>query len=553
MRALLGCVLIALAASGCTGKGRASGGASDRPDVPLLEGLGTHGRKVTTADAVAQRYFDQGLNLLYAFNHDEAIRSFQEAARLDPSCAMAWWGVAIANGPHINNPAVPPERARAAREALGRARDGEAAASETERALIAALASRHADPEPPDRKPLDAAYAAAMREVRRRFPGDADVGALYAEAMMDLRPWDLWTADGRPQQGTDEIVATLETVLAKSPRHPLALHLYVHALEASPRPEKADAAADRLRDLTPGLGHLVHMPSHLDVRRGRWQQAIVANEKAMQADRRYRSIRPKQGYYGVYMAHNHHMLGYAAMMAGQSEKAIRAMDAMIATMPPEWAKEFSAIADGFVAMPLEARMRFGRWDEILAAPEPAAHFPVARSLRHYARGVALAAQGRAAEARAEQRAFTLAKAKVPTDASFGNNSAAALLAVADHLLEGEILYREGKVKEALASLRRGVDLEDALRYNEPPDWIQPVRHALGAVLVRERQGVQAEQVFRADLEKLPGNGWSLLGLAQSLRLQGKAPEAARVEAQLASAWAGADVNPKSSCYCQIGG
>jgi len=331
MRALLGCVLIALAASGCTGKGRASGGASDRPDVPLLEGLGAHVRKITTADAVAQRYFDQGLNLLYAFNHDEAIRSFQEAARLDPSCAMAWWGVAIANGPHINNPAVPPERARAAREALGRARDGGAAASETERALIAALASRHADPEP-DRKPLDAAYAAAMREVRRRFPGDADVGALYAEAMMDLRPWDLWTADGRPQQGTDEIVATLETVLAKSPRHPLALHLYVHALEASPRPEQADAAADRLRDLTPGLGHLVHMPSHVDVRRGRWQQAIVANEKAMQADRRYRSIRPKQGFYGLYIAHNHHMLGYAAMMAGQSEKAIRAMDAMISTM-----------------------------------------------------------------------------------------------------------------------------------------------------------------------------------------------------------------------------
>lgn len=556
MRTLVGFMAAALALTGCAGKERATAArtgavaAEASPAVPLLEGLGSHVRKVTTTDPAAQRYFDQGLNLLYAFNHDEAIRAFREAARLDTSCAMAFWGIAIANGPHINNPVVPPERERAALEALAQAKGRVAGATEAERALVSALESRYADPAPGGRKPLDAAYAAAMREVWRQFPGDADVGALFAESMMDLRPWDLWTSDGRPQPGTEEIIATLDTVLAQAPRHPLALHLYIHAIEASLHPEKADAPADRLRDLTPGLGHLVHMPSHVDVRRGRWQQAIVANEKALVADRRYQAIQPKQGFYGLYIAHDHHMLGYAAMMAGQSGKALRAMDEMIATMPLAWREEFPAIADGYLAMPLEARMRFGRWDEILAAPEPAPSFPTARALRLYARGVALAALERTAEARAEQRLFVQEAAKAPPGATFGNNRVADLLAVADRILEGEILYREGKVKQGLAALRRGVELEDQLRYDEPPSWIQPVRHALGAILVRERRGAEAEQVFRADLEKLPHDGWALLGLAQSLRLQKKHAEAARVEAQLASEWAGADVKPRSACYCQ---
>src|SRR5262245_51168394 len=295
--------------------------AVEQQEVPRFEGLGDFGRKITTESPDAQRYFNQGLCFLYAFNHDEAIRSFQEAARLDPQCGMAWWGIALANGPHINNPVVPPERAKAAWTALTKARATADKASPLERELIEALGKRYADPQPEDRLPLDEAFAAAMRELYQKHPDDADVAALFAEAMMDLRPWDLWTPEGQPQPGTDEIVATLEAVLEKAPKHPLALHLYIHAVEASPQPERASDPADRLRDLQPGLGHLVHMPSHIDVRLGRWTKSIEANQKAMTSDRRYREQSPQQGFYHVYMAHNHHMLAYSAMMCGQSKLA----------------------------------------------------------------------------------------------------------------------------------------------------------------------------------------------------------------------------------------
>ena len=528
-RRLVAALAISLLAAGCSER-RQPAGAGPEPSaaVPLFEGLGGFGRPVTTTSAEAQRYFDQGLSFVYAFNHDEAIRSFTRAAELDPSCAMAWWGIALANGPHINNPVVPPARARAAWSAIERAQAVAAGATDVERALIAAQATRWADPPPADRKGLDEAYARAMRGVWRRFPNDADVGALFAEAIMDLRPWDLWTADGKAQPGTVEITTTLESVMAQSPDHPLALHLYIHATEMSPHPERADAAADRLRDLQPGLGHLVHMPSHIDVRRGRWQQAIVANQKAMDADRRYRAIAPRPGFYGLYVAHNHHMLAYAAMMTGQSALAIRTMDALVATMPAGWAEEFSGIADGFQVMPLEVRMRFGRCDEVLAAPDYPDRFPIARTLRHYARGVAFAARGQASDARAEHAAFLRAKAQVPPDAFFGNNAAADLLAVAEPLLEGEILYREGHRDAALAALRNAVKHEDRMRYDEPPDWIQPVRHALGATLLAAGRYAEAERVYRRDLAKLPGNGWALFGLGRSLRLQGRNAEAAKV-------------------------
>jgi uncharacterized protein (DUF1684 family)/Flp pilus assembly protein TadD len=521
------------------------------PAALLHEGLGKHTRQVSTGSADAQRYFNQGLSFLYAFNHDEAIRSFQEAARLDPGCAMAWWGIAVANGPHINNPVLPAERARAAWEALGRARAAAAGASDVERALIEALGARYADPPPEDRSALDKAYADAMGKVWARFPDDADVGALYAEAMMDLRPWDLWTDRGEPQPGTPEIVSTLERLLAASPDHPLALHLYIHAVEASPEPGKADAAADRLRDLVPGLGHMVHMPSHIDVRRGRWEKAIIANRKAMEADARYRQRSPRQGFYRLYMAHNHHMLGYAAMMLGRSAEAIRVMDEMVAGIPDDWARE-SGVADGFMAMPIEVRVRFGRWDEVLAAPDLPEHFPLARALRRASRGVAYAATGRLAEARAEQQAFLAAQKAIPESAAFGNNTAAAIASVARHMLDGEILYFEGKVNEAFAALRRAVEEEDRLRYDEPPDWILPVRHALGAALLRSGRAAEAEQVYRDDLGKLPDNGWSLFGLARSLSAQGRHEEAAQAQARFEAVWKTADIQIGSSCLCQPG-
>lgn len=516
--------------------------------VPWFEGLGDHRREVAAASPEAQRYFDQGLSFVFAFNHDEAIRSFEKAAAIDPECAMAWWGIALANGPHINNPVVPEARARAAHAAIQRARSA-SRVNPADRALIDAQRARYSDPPAADRTRLDAAYADAMRGVWGQHQEDGDIGALFAESLMDLRPWDLWAQDGKPQPGTEEILSTLETVLAKHPRHPLALHLYIHAVEASPQPERADVAADRLRDLQPGLGHMLHMPSHIDVRRGRWPLAFDANAKAMEADRKYRELSPQQGFYRIYMSHNHHMLAFAAMMIGRSAPALQAIDAMVAQIPGTLPPELLALVDGYIAMPLEVRMRFGRWQEILAAPEPAKHFPISRALRHYARGVALAAQGDPQAARGALAQFESARRHVPGDSIFGNNAAQDLLAVAHPLLEGEILYREGKTKEAITTLQQAVVAEDQLRYDEPPDWIQPTRHALGAVLLREKRFEEAEKVFRADLNRLPGNGWGLLGLEQSLRGQNKA-EAAAVNEQFKRAWSTADVTISSPCACQ---
>ena len=526
--------------------------AAEKPlaAVPRFAGLGDHGRQVTTASAEAQRFFNQGLCFLYAFNHDEAIRSFRHAAKIDPDCAMAWWGIAFANGPHINNPAVPPERAKAAWEALGRARQSAAKATDIERALIDALEKRYADPQPDDRKPLDEAFAAAMREVWKANLTDADVGALFAESMMDLRPWDLWLPDGQPQPGTQEIVSTIEAVLTQAPNHPLGLHLYIHAVEASPHPEKAIAPADRLRNLQPGLGHLVHMPSHIDVRTGQWAQAIEANAKAIEADRRYREQSPEQGFYRIYMAHNRHMLAFAAMMRGQSKLAVTHIQHMAHEIPADWLKENALFADGFAAMPLEVLVRFGRWDDVLAAPEPPEYLPLSRALRHAARGIAYAAKKDVEAARLEQAAFLSARKAVKEEATVGNNKAQDVLNVAEHLLAGEILIRAGEEDAGFAELREAVKCEDALRYSEPPDWIHPVRHSLGANLLARGRLAEAEQVYREDLVRLPNDGWALYGLARSLALQGKHDEAKAVESKFAAAWRDADVKITSSCFCQ---
>jgi tetratricopeptide (TPR) repeat protein len=526
-------------------------GAAPAADVPLFSGLGVHHRTVTTVFPEAQRYFDQGLNFLYAFNHDEAIRSFQKAGELDPSCAMAWWGVAVANGPHINYPVVPPDRAKAAWEALAKAKSAPNA-SPVERALVDALNARYADPQPEDRSPLDKSYADALRKVRAAHPKDADVGALFAEALMDLSPWNFYAPDGQPLPGTPEILKTLEDVLKQSPKHPLALHLFIHAVELSPHPEKADAAAERLRDLTPGLGHLVHMPSHIDVRLGRWEKAIATNAKAEEADRLYREQSTEPDFYRFYMAHNHHMRAFAAMMIGRSAEAVAAMDRLVAEVPEDWGKKNAGVIDGFLSMPLEARLRFGMWDEVLKFPTPDPVFPIARAMRHFARGVAFAAMDRVAEARASEAAFLVGRWFVRKDATFGNNLGPDVLRVALGVLRGEILYREGRKQDGIDVLGHAVVLEDGLRYDEPPDWIHPVRHALGAVLLQEGRFAEAEKVFREDLEKLPGNGWSLFGLGQSLRGQGRDADAVAVEARFRKAWATADYPLTSPCACQAG-
>jgi tetratricopeptide (TPR) repeat protein len=516
---------------------------------PHFQGLGKHTRQVSTQSAEAQQFFDQGLIFLYGFNHDESIRSFEAAAAADPKCAMTYWGIAMANGPHINSPTVDKPHAKAAWQALQQAREHLDNVTSVEKALIEALGARYADPQPDDRKPLDNAYANAMRKVWAAYPDDADIGALTAEAIMDLRPWDQWTPKGKAQPGTEEVLKILDAVIAKSPAHPLALHLYIHAVEASQHPERADAAAARLRDLDPAVGHLVHMPSHIDVRRGRWQEAVVTNEMAIAADKNYRAMVPQQGFYRVYMAHNYDMLGYAAMMQGQSRKSAQAFRELLAGIPDDYVREHAASVDGFFAMPYELHMRFGQWDEMLAEPKPRDALPIAAAIWHYGRGIAFAAKNRLDSAKAEQRDFLAAKAALPKEASFRKNSGTELLGIAEKMLEGEILYREGKTDEGIVALRAAVSREDQQRYSEPPLWIQPVRHALGATLMDAKRYADGETVYREDLEHYPENGWSLYGLARSLKLQGKTAEAHSIRMRFEKAWQHADVKLKSSCFC----
>ena len=450
---------------------------------PLYEGLGSYSRKITTDSPQAQRYFDQGLAFVHGFNYNAAIRAFQQAADLDPECAMAHWGIALACGPHINLTVVPPPAAELAWKEISLAQKHSSGASPVERALIDALSKRYANPQPEDRSPLDRAYADAMREVWKKFPNDPDAGVFFAEAMMDLRPWDQWTPEGQPNPGTDEILATLDAVLRLNPKHPFANHLYIHAVEASPHPERADAAAERLRDLQPGLAHNVHMPSHIDIRRGRWLEAIETNLKAVAADERHRkTFGPAKGFLNVYVAHNRHMLAYAAMMTGQRDLAMKHIRAMVAELPQEFLKEDAMTAEGFVAMPLEVMVRFGLWDEILAEPDQYAEYmPLTRAFHHAARAIAYAAKGDAGNARKAQSIFIERAKLVPKEDFLGNNSCETILALATRMVEGEVLIAENKIDNGIAELRAAIALEDALKYDEPPGWLIPVRHSLGAV------------------------------------------------------------------------
>jgi tetratricopeptide (TPR) repeat protein len=522
-------------------------------EEPFFEGLGSYKRKIISESPKAQRYVNQGLAFYYGFNHGAAIRSFQEAARLDPTCAVAHWGIALASGPHINQPTVPPPAAELAWKELQLAQENRSKAAPVEQALIDALGHRYANPQPEDRTPLDHAYADAMRQVWKDFPNDPDVGVLFAEAMMDLRPWDQWTPEGEANPGTEEVLATLDAVIKLNPKHPFANHLYIHAVEASPHPDRANTTADRLRTLQPGLAHNVHMPSHIDIRCGRWQQAVDTNVKAVEADQRYRKIAgPPVGFINVYVAHNRHMLAYAAMMNGQREVAMKHIRAMVANLPADFLKENALQAEATVAMPLEVLVRFGRWDEILAEPDNYLDYMTgARALHHLARGIALAAKGDIASARKEQAVF-LEKAKlVPKEEVLGNNTVESILALATHMLEGEILVQEKNLDAGIAELQEATKLEDALHYDEPPGWLIPVRHSLGAVLMKAGRFAEAEQVYRDDLKHLPGNGWSLFGLAESLRAQKKnESEVKALKAQFQKCWAKADLKITTSCLCQ---
>ncbi|MCA9288654.1 MAG: hypothetical protein KDA05_08720 [Phycisphaerales bacterium] len=552
--------------SGCTSVRSLGGPISGRSaafEPTFYPGFSGYARTVTTSAMVtvpapdpiaaspdeAQRFFNQGIQLLYGFNHDEAIRSFRGAAEADDRCAMAWWGIAYANGLHINNPVMSEQASKDAYDAAREATARMGYASPVEQALIRAVSQRYAWPVPEDRRSLDEAYAAAMGEAYRQFPNDPDVGTLYAEALMNLQPWDNWTHDGQPKHRTLEILAVLEGVIAIAPDHPGANHLYIHAIEASPWPERGTAAADRLVDLVPGSGHLVHMPSHIYIRTGRYAEAADTNARAIAADEAYFAVAPPPGFYSLYFMHNVHFLAYAAMMEGRYETAIAAARKIEGGIPQDWLRENVEFADGFMPTALHVMIRFGKWEEILGEPEAPSWRLFSRAERHYARAVALANTQRMEEARREIALMDAVAAEMGDGWSIGNNPAQDALRIARLMAEGETLFFEGRREEAFANLREAVALEEQLVYDEPPGWMQPVRHALGALLLADGRAAEAEAVYRADLGRHPNNGWSLLGLSQSLSAQGRESEAAGLEAELARAWARADVRPRASCYC----
>jgi tetratricopeptide (TPR) repeat protein len=516
--------------------------------VPLFDNLGRHHHAVTTSSPLAQRYFDQGLRLVYAFNHDEARRAFEQAARLDPSLSMAHWGVALTLGPNINLPADP-AREQAAYEAVQRALATMGGASPKEQAYIRALAIRYAETPGEDRRVRDRAYADAMRELAHAYPDDLDAATLFAEALMDLRPWDLWTRDGEPQPGTEEIVATLESVLARNPDHPGANHYYIHAVEASPHPERALPSADRLVALMPGAGHVVHMPSHIYMRTGRYAAASDANARAIEVDRAYlAAVRPDGVYAMMYVPHNIQFLAVSSLFEGRRGVALRAAreaaaavsDSMVESMP---------MLQSFRIMPYLVLVRFGAWDAILTEPAPPAEQPHVAAIHRWARGIALARSGRAEEAVAEQARFEAARDAVPADLTLvGNNHATTVLEVASRMLAGEIAAAHGRTDEAVAALSEAAAAEDSLAYGEPPDWPLPARHALGAVLLAASRAEEAERVYTEDLRRNPENGWALLGLEQSLRMQGRGAKADVVHDRLQRAFARADVTPPASRY-----
>ncbi len=515
----------------------------------LYPGFSGYTRKVTTDSAQAQRWFNQGIQLLYGYNHDEAIRSFEKAAEIDPSCAMGWWGSAYARGLHINNPEMSEQQSRLAHEAAQKALAALDEESAVERALIEAVAKRYAWPAPEDRQPLDEAYADAMEAAWHRFPDDADVGALYAESLMNLQPWDLWTGDGAPKGRVLEILGVLERTLDKSPRHPGANHFYIHAIEASPWPEKGTAAAERLKALVPGSGHLVHMPSHIFIRTGRYAEAADANARAIAADEAYFQLAPEPDFYSLYFLHNVHFLAYAAMMEGRYETALAAARKIERQIPQEFLKSYVTLADGFMPTALHVLIRFGKWEEILAEPEPPQWRLFSRAERHFARSVASSALGKLPQARRELQRLDEVTKEITDEWKMGNNSALEVLAVARAMAAGELAFREGETERAFRLLRRAVTLEEGLSYDEPPGWMQPVRHALGALLLADGRYQEAERVYRADLGRHPDNAWSLLGLQQSLGLQQRTKEADALADRVEQAWARADVKPVASCYC----
>jgi tetratricopeptide (TPR) repeat protein len=516
----------------------------------LFDGLGEFQRAASTKSTEARAYFDQGMRLLWAFNHDESTRSFAKAAELDPQCAICWWGVALTVGPNYNLPMMAEPRAKVAWEALQRAKQEAAASSPVEQALIGALATRYQGPqplEPSNAGPVLAAYARSMQHVAAAFSDDVDVQVMTAEAMMNINAWKLWSLDGTPALGTEEIVALLEGALAKNPLHPGANHYLIHALEASPHPEKAVAAAERLTGMMPAAGHLEHMPAHIFQRIGRYEDAAEANRKGATADVAYFAKTRPLDYYTMYTAHNYQFLAFSTAMQGNKAKTIAAArdardaisDEILLAMPG---------ADWYLTELYTGMIRFGMWDNVLAEPPPNPKLTALTAGYHYARSVALAAKGRASEAETELVEFDKIVDSAAADDSAGLNAAKDVYAVASLVARSRIAAAQGKDTEVMTLLEQAVQAEDRLAYDEPADWFLPSRHLLGTALLKAGRASDAEAVYREDLRRHPNNGWALFGLAEGLQAQGRTAEAETVRAASDKAWQNADIILTASAF-----
>ena len=561
MRAAVLAYLFAAAAGGFPVAAFAQAHDSHAPATPetlagwakgaqLFDGLGTFHRKITTRSPVAQKYFDQGMRLLWAFNHDEATRSFAKAAKIDPSCASCYWGVALTLGPNYNMPMMSSARGRVGWEALRKARSNARRATPVERALIAAVAKRYRGMEevdPSNSKPLLGAYVEAMRAVAAKYPNDLDVQTMYAEGLMNTNPWKLWNEDGTANPGTDQIVSTLRSVLEKDPNHPGANHYYIHAVEASQHPDLAIRSAEVLNGMMPSAGHLEHMPAHILQRVGRYEEAAEANRKGAAADLAYIKATAPPDYYPMYLIHNFQFLGSAAGMEGRRAEAITALKKARAHIPDDllfgmpgldWSASF--VYDGYV--------KFGMWDEMLAEPAPSPRLPGATISYLQSRASALAAKGRIDEAKAELAKSAQAISAVPEEATQGNNQAKPLYDVGQLKAEARIAGAEQRRDEAVRLLAEAVSLEDKLAYNEPSDMIFPTRHLLGAGLLAAGRPGEAEAVYREDLRRNPKNGWAYFGLSQALAAQKRDAEAAAARGQFEQAWQRADIQLASGAF-----
>ncbi len=523
---------------------------ADAPIAPLLEGLGDHHLPVTTNVPRSQVFFDQGLRLTYGFNHSEALRAFKEAARLDPNNAMAYWGWALVLGPNLNLPMVPdvvPQAYGAIQQALAL----KMGVSDRERAYIEALSKRYSNDPAADRVALDQAYARAMGELAARYPDDLDAATLYAAALMNLSPWDYWHLDGSPKGNTEEIIMTLQSVIDRNPRHTGALHYYIHAVEMV-HPEKGEKPADQLAGLAPGAGHLVHMPSHIYMRLGRYTDSYEANRLAVAADENYFIQCRSQNIYPLnYYPHNIHFMAWSAMFQGRPQEALQAARKIVEKVPPELSadKNVWALYETFLSQPMFVLVRFGMWEAMLAEPKPDLASQFMTGIWHYGRALAYLHTGRAAEAQVELLALSAAReAMGEAEHYIGFAAAETLLTIAEEVVRGELAYARGQTLEGLAHLERAVRLEDSLRYNEPPDWYFPVRHFLCAMLLDAGRPNEAEVIYAADLRKNPNNGYALLGLKRALEQQGKLTDAAETQKRFDRAWADATHELSSSRF-----